>query len=77
MTLRDMLGNKLMLAFTGETPYDLRAYPQTTSHLCTYAILPPSMTASANALFGRAPISGRLPVTIAGIAPFGAGERGE
>jgi beta-N-acetylhexosaminidase len=55
------------------TPYDLRAYPQAQTHLCTYAILPPSMTALAAALFGRAPISGQLPVTIDGVAPFGAG----
>lgn len=55
------------------TPYDLRTYPQSQTHLCTYAILPPSMIALANALFGAAPIGGQLPVTIAGIADFGAG----
>jgi len=56
-------------------PYDLRAYPQATTYLCSYGILPPSMTALAAALFGQAPISGQLPVTIAGLYPFGHGEQ--
>lgn len=57
------------------TPYDLGVYPQAETHVCTYSILPPSMQALAAALFGHAAFSGRLPVTIAGLYPFGHGLR--
>ncbi|MCP4356984.1 MAG: glycoside hydrolase family 3 protein [Chloroflexi bacterium] len=56
------------------TPYDLRAFPQADVYLCTYSILPPSMQALAAAMFGKAPINGRLPVTIEGLYSFGYGE---
>ncbi|MFW6183421.1 MAG: glycoside hydrolase family 3 protein [Chloroflexota bacterium] len=46
------------------TPYDLAAYPQARTHLCTYSIQPPSMEALAAALFGHIPCRGRLPVSI-------------
>jgi beta-N-acetylhexosaminidase len=55
-------------------PYDLRAYPQAATYLCSYGILPPSMQALAAALFGQAPITGQLPVALAGLYPFGHGE---
>jgi beta-N-acetylhexosaminidase len=58
------------------TPWDLAAYPRVLTHACTYSILPESMEALAAALFGRArgaAFPGRLPVSIAGIAPRGHG----
>lgn len=45
-------------------PYDVTAYPEVGTYVCTYGILPPSMDAIAPALFGRAPFPGRLPVTL-------------
>jgi len=45
-------------------PYDVVAYPSVATYLCTYGILPPSMDALAAAMVGRAPFSGRLPVTL-------------
>ncbi len=45
-------------------PYDLRAYPGVETYACTYSILPPSMDALADALFGRARFAGRLPVSL-------------
>jgi beta-N-acetylhexosaminidase len=48
-------------------PYDLAAFPEAPTYLCTYSILEPSMRALASALFGHAAITGRLPVTIPGI----------
>jgi beta-N-acetylhexosaminidase len=48
------------------TPYDITSYPQARTHLCTYSIQPPSMQALAAALWGQAPISGRLPVRLPG-----------
>ncbi|MCP4424420.1 MAG: glycoside hydrolase family 3 protein, partial [Chloroflexi bacterium] len=55
------------------TPYDLRAYPQAQTYLCTYSILEPSMHALAAALWGQIPLSGRLPVTIQNLYNFGHG----
>jgi beta-N-acetylhexosaminidase len=45
-------------------PYDLAAYPEASTYICTYSILPPAMEALAEALFGRIAFSGKLPVNI-------------
>jgi beta-N-acetylhexosaminidase len=59
------------------TPWDLAAYPRARTHACTYSILPESMTALADALFGatddRAAFPGRLPVRVEGLAERGFG----
>ena len=55
------------------TPYDLADYPASATHLCAYSIVPASVGAVADALFGREPISGRLPVDIPGLYPRGHG----
>jgi beta-N-acetylhexosaminidase len=55
------------------TPYDLADYPTAGTHLCTYSIVPASADALADALFGGAPITGRLPVEISGLYPRGHG----
>lgn len=51
------------------TPWDLEAYPEAGTHLCTYSILDPSLHALADVLFGRESATGRLPV--------GAGSRSD
>jgi beta-N-acetylhexosaminidase len=55
------------------TPWDIAAYPEAGTHLATYSILPGSLAALADALVGAAPTTGRLPVTVAGVAPRGHG----
>ena len=45
------------------TPYDLAAYPEARTHLCTYSIQPTSLDALADALFGNFAPTGRLPVS--------------
>jgi len=45
-------------------PYDLAAYPAASTYVCAYSILPPAMEALAEALFGRVPFAGTLPVSI-------------
>ena len=48
-------------------PYDLAAFPEVSTYLCTYSIVEPSMQALAKAMFGFAEFRGRLPVTIPGL----------
>jgi beta-N-acetylhexosaminidase len=43
-------------------PYDLATYPGVSTYICTYSIQPPSIEALADALCGRIPFEGRLPV---------------
>jgi beta-N-acetylhexosaminidase len=54
-------------------PYLAGDYPAIATYLCTFSNLPVSETAAVKALFGEAPIHGRLPVTIPGIAARGEG----
>ena len=55
------------------TPWDLFAYPQAATHVCSFGILPPTMEALGGALFGETPFTGRLPVEIYGLHPRGHG----
>jgi beta-N-acetylhexosaminidase len=48
-------------------PYDLAAFPQASTYVCTYSILEPSMRAAAKAMFGLGEMPGRLPVSIPGL----------
>ena len=48
-------------------PYDLAAFPQASTFVCTYSILEPSMRAVAKAIFGYGEMTGRLPVSIPGL----------
>lgn len=55
------------------TPFDLAAYPASRTHVSTYGILPPSLDALADALFGANGFRGRLPAAIPGLHPTGHG----
>jgi beta-N-acetylhexosaminidase len=55
-------------------PYDLAAFPQAPTYLCTYSLLEPSMQALARTLCGETQARGRLPVSIPGLYPRGACE---
>ncbi len=52
-------------------PYDLMAFPNAPTFVCTYSILEPSINALALALFGRNKFQGRLPVSIPDLYPLG------
>jgi beta-N-acetylhexosaminidase len=58
------------------TPFDLAAYPASSTHACTYGVLEPSCEAVAAALFGERPFQGRLPAPIPGLYPVGHGLTG-
>jgi beta-N-acetylhexosaminidase len=52
-------------------PYDLVAFPEAPTYICTYSILEPSMRALAKALFGHLVFKGKLPVSIPELHPAG------
>ena len=54
-------------------PYLQLGLPLTEVHLIAWSPFTVSQRAAARALLGRAPIGGTLPITLPGIAPFGAG----
>ena len=53
-----------VVAIAMRLPYDADAYPAAPTCVSTYSILPPSMDAVADALWGKADFPGRLPVTV-------------
>ncbi len=61
------------IAISFGTPYLLREIPTAGTYLCAYGIQPVMQEAAVHALFGEAPLSGKLPVTIPGLAPRGTG----
>jgi len=52
-------------------PYDLRVFPAAPTYVCTYSILPASMRALAQAVFGQVSFQGRLPVAIPDLYEIG------
>ena len=51
-------------------PYDLMAFPQAPTYLCTYSLLEPSMIALSRVLSGEIQACGRLPVSIPGLYTY-------
>jgi beta-N-acetylhexosaminidase len=49
-------------------PYDLGLFPTLGTTLASYEYSPPALAVAAAALFGERPLSGKLPVTISGLA---------
>jgi beta-N-acetylhexosaminidase len=54
-------------------PYLLRGFPGVAAYLATFCTVPPSEIAAVKALWGEIGINGHLPVTIPGLANYGAG----
>jgi beta-N-acetylhexosaminidase len=68
------LGTRIpTIAISFGTPYLLREIPTAGTYLCAYGIQPVMQLAAVHALFGEAAVTGRLPVTIPGLAPRGTG----
>lgn len=55
------------------TPFDLAAYPESSTHICTYSIQQAAVEALAAALWGQARFCGRLPARIPDLYPNGHG----
>ena len=72
--LNELIAGKtpVTLAALGN-PYLVRAFPNVGAYIATYSPTPTSEAALAKALFGEIAITGKLPVTIPGIAKYGDG----
>jgi beta-N-acetylhexosaminidase len=54
-------------------PYLAQGLPRTDAHLIAWSPFTMSQRGAARAMLGRAPITGRLPITIPGVGAFGTG----
>jgi beta-N-acetylhexosaminidase len=57
------------------SPYYLSRIPDVDAYVCTYSYLDVAQRAAAEALLGRTPMGGKLPVTIPGFYAYGHGEQ--
>jgi len=67
-------GKPVILVSLGN-PYIVRTFPGVKAYMATFSTVAPSEVAAVKALFGAAPITGKLPVSIPGVAPYGSGLR--
>ncbi len=65
-------GTKVVLV-SFNNPYLSMGLPPADANLIAWSASPLSQRAAARALLGRASITGKLPITIPGVASFGAG----
>ena len=54
-------------------PYLLRSVPNVDAYVCAYGAMRVSVQAAVQALFGEINVTGKLPVTIPGVASYGQG----
>jgi beta-N-acetylhexosaminidase len=54
-------------------PYLLRSFPAVSAYLATFSVAPTAEAAAVKAMFGEIPVTGKLPVSIPGLAKFGDG----
>ncbi|MEP6536570.1 MAG: glycoside hydrolase family 3 N-terminal domain-containing protein [Bryobacteraceae bacterium] len=55
------------------SPYLLRSFPGVGAYMTTYTVVPPAEASVVKALYGEMPITGKLPVSIPGLAAYGDG----
>ncbi len=67
--------NTKVVLVSFNNPYLQLGLPLTEAHLIAWSPWTLSQRAAARALLGKSPITGQLPITIPGVAPFGAGLR--
>ncbi len=65
--------NKPVALISLGNPYIVRSFPNVNAYMTTYSTVPPSEVAAVKALFGLEPITGKLPVSIPGVAPYHTG----
>lgn len=68
-----LAGNVPVTLISLGSPYLIRSFSNAKAYAATFSTTATSETAAVKAMFGEIPISGRLPVTIPGIAKIGDG----
>ena len=71
--LRGFIESRPTILVTLGNPYLVRAYPQVKAFLATFSTSQPSEAAAVRAVLGEIPVTGRLPISIPGIAKQGGG----
>lgn len=66
------LGKPVVMVSFGN-PYLVRSVSNVSAYVCAYGAMKVSVQAAVQALFGEINVSGKLPVTIPGVAKFGQG----
>lgn len=67
-------GRKLIVVSYG-SPYLLRQFPEAPAYVCAYGWAESSQRAAMSALFGEHAVTGKLPVTLPDLYPYGHGLR--
>ncbi|HXJ42115.1 MAG TPA: glycoside hydrolase family 3 N-terminal domain-containing protein [Bryobacteraceae bacterium] len=62
-------GKPVVLVAMGN-PYLLRSFPQASAYMTTYSTVPPTEVSAVRAIFGEIPVTGKLPVSIPGLAAY-------
>lgn len=65
--------NAKTLVIAMGSPYLAADFPEVENYMCTFSSEAVSEVSAVKALFGEIPVSGRLPVTIPGVAQRGSG----
>jgi beta-N-acetylhexosaminidase len=65
--------NKPLLGISFGNPYLLMSFPKLQTYLVAYGDMPSLQKAAAMAVLGKTDISGRLPISLPGLYPLGAG----
>ncbi len=72
--LNKIIATKKPVALIGVgNPYIVRSFPDVRAYMTTFSTVPPAEVAAVKALLGLEPITGKLPVSIPGIAPYRTG----
>jgi len=68
----EVLGKRVIGVSFGN-PYIVMGFPRIDTYVCAYSGAPVVVSAAAEVIFGEEPASGKLPVTMPGVYPFGSG----
>jgi beta-N-acetylhexosaminidase len=72
--LRELLdSNKPVIGISFGNPYILNSFPTMKTYLTAYGDMTMLQRATGNAILGKQDITGRLPITLPGLAPRGTG----
>ncbi len=72
--VRELAGTGLpVIVVAYGSPYLIRQFPDVPAFVCAYGDAESSQQAAISALLGESPVTGRLPVTIPGLYPYGHG----